>query len=108
MPYEIRHDVEEHLREVAVDVVVRTLAGPGEAAERDQRHYRALLRVLIERGQRAGVFASRVSGDVVADFYLGSVRSLGLWCRPATEDVSVFIGHHYASRLLEGLRAGGA
>ncbi|WP_068757294.1 hypothetical protein [Thermobifida cellulosilytica] len=106
MQYEICENVEEYLREVAVDVVVRTLVAPEAVAEHERRHYRELFHDLIERGQRAGVFASRVSGDVVADFYLGSVRSLGTWCRPETEDASAFIGHHYASRLLDGLRTG--
>ncbi|MEY9211259.1 hypothetical protein NI17_011245 [Thermobifida halotolerans] len=105
MPDRIGDNVEEHLHEVAVDVVVRTLVEPEEVAEHDRRRYRALFHALIEHGQRTGVFASRVSGDLVADFYLGSVRSLGVWCRPEAEDAPASIGQHYARRLLEGLRA---
>ncbi|GLU48892.1 hypothetical protein [Nocardiopsis ansamitocini] len=94
--------VEGRLRAAAVEVVVAAVAGP--VAVFPGRSERELFHGLIEQGQRSGVFADQVAGDVVADFFFGSVRSLRTWFQPRGEWTPAAAGEYYARLLLDGLR----
>ncbi|SDP94707.1 transcriptional regulator, TetR family [Actinopolyspora xinjiangensis] len=113
--------VERRLRAVAADVVVTTVAylddtviffrsmhllHPDKQAEvrAQRRRYHERVRQLIEEGQRAGVFRTDRSPELVVDFFFGAVHHLGTWYRRDGPMSGQQVGEQFADLLLDALR----
>ena len=71
---------------------------------RERRRYHDVFRGLIQEGQRAGIFRDDISGDLVIDYYFGSVHHLPTWWKPSRGPSAAEVGATFATLLLDSLR----
>ncbi|MYW67735.1 TetR family transcriptional regulator [Streptomyces sp. SID8379] len=113
--------IEQRLREAAADVVVTTIDNLDDAAiffrsmhhlspeknkqvRAERRRYHERFRALIEEGQKAGVFSTVTSADLVVDYHFGSIHHLSTWYRPDGPLTPQQLADQLADLLLRALR----
>ncbi|MFI7341021.1 TetR/AcrR family transcriptional regulator [Streptomyces sp. NPDC050085] len=114
------HDPERTLREIIVDLVGHTAVSARESAvfakgsrsdsphwqamEEQWRRYQEGFRDVIRDGQKAGVFSTRASPEVVSWSVFGFTNSLHTWYRPGGSKSPAEIGGELADVIVTGLK----
>lgn len=114
------HDPERTLREIIVDLVVRTAGSAKESAvfarggrhdsphwhamEEQWRRYQDGFRNVVKDGQQAGLFSTNASPEVVSWSVFGFTNSLHTWYRPEGSKSPTGIGDELADLIVTGLK----
>ena len=113
--------VEDRVLAAAADVVVTTIehldsttvffrslhqlsVDKREEVRRERRRYHDAFRGMIHEGQQTGVFRDDISGDLVVDYFFGSVHHLPMWWKPGRVPGAAEVGESFATLLIDGLR----
>jgi AcrR family transcriptional regulator len=113
--------VEERLRAASADVVVTSIANLDDsriffqsmhqlspakqkAVRAERRRYHERFRLLVEEGQRSGVFRDDTPAELVVDFFFGSVHHLAAWYRRGGPLGPQQVADSFADLLLTSLR----
>ncbi|GGO90009.1 TetR/AcrR family transcriptional regulator [Wenjunlia tyrosinilytica] len=113
--------VEERLRAASADVVVTSIANLDDsriffqsmhqlspakqkAVRAERRRYHERFRLLVEEGQRSGVFRDDTPAELVVDFFFGSVHHLATWYRRGGPLGPQQVADSFADLLLTSLR----
>jgi AcrR family transcriptional regulator len=112
---------EDRLRAAAVDVIETSFLHLDEltvffrsmhllpenkrkAVRAERRGYHERFRVLVEEGQREGLFRSDVPADIVVHFFFGTVHQLSTWYHTGGPLGAHAVSRYYVGLLLDGLR----